>query len=62
MLPPLLYYPLDVFTNSNPEWDFQDLVRNGMIPQPFSAMSKHHHLPKQQNNIANASPDYGICG
>jgi len=26
-------------TESAPEWDFQDLVRNGMIPQPFSAMN-----------------------
>lgn len=27
-------------TESSPEWDFQDLVRNGMIPQPFDAMSE----------------------
>jgi len=26
-------------TESAPEWDFQDLVRNGMIPQPFSSIN-----------------------
>jgi len=26
-------------TESAPEWDFQDLVRNGMIPQPLSSMN-----------------------
>jgi hypothetical protein len=40
--------PIEHFTNFEPEWDFQDLVRNGMIPQPFSAISKFHQLPKQQ--------------
>jgi hypothetical protein len=40
-------------TNSIPEWDFQDLVRNGMIPQPFSAISKLHRPPKTTLNITN---------
>ena len=43
-----------------------DLVRNGMIPQPFSSMSKL--LPSFQpnetkdNNADIPSLDYGICG
>lgn len=53
-------------TNLTPEWDFQDLVRNGMIPQPFSSMSKLLPSPQPnetKNNNANIpSPDYGICG
>lgn len=32
-------------TESSPEWDFQDLVRNGMIPQPFDAMSEFPPVP-----------------
>ena len=51
-------------TESAPEWDFQDLVRNGMIPQPFSAMSKSTHLLSlsRMDSIANIITDYGICG
>jgi glucan 1,3-beta-glucosidase len=47
------------------EWDFQALVRNGMIPQPFSAMSKSTTptpIHTQDLSTNSSFSDYGICG